>query len=57
MIGAWVFDAFGGYRYAFYAASLLAVVAFGSLTLAASSHFPAQIAPAQSTQADRAASH
>src|SRR2546427_2244904 len=57
MVGARVFDAFGGYRYAFYAASLLAVVAFGSLTLAASSRFPAEIAPAQSTQAGRAASH
>ena len=37
MIGAWAYDAFGGYRYAFYAASVLAVVAFGSLTLASSS--------------------
>ena len=34
MIGAQVFDAFGDYRYAFYAAGALAVVAFGSLTLA-----------------------
>src|SRR5262249_17463725 len=56
MIGAWVYDEFGGYGYAFYAASLLAVVAFGALTLAASSRFPAQIA-AQPTQAGRAASH
>src|SRR5262249_52257573 len=56
MIGAWVYDEFGGYGYAFYAASFLAVVAFGSLTLAASSRFPAQIA-AQPTQAGRAASH
>src|SRR5881628_229108 len=57
MIGAWVYDAFVGYGYAFYAASLLAVVAFGSLTLAASSRFPAQIAAAQNTPAGRAASH
>ena len=57
MIGAWVYDAFGGYGYAFYAASLLAVVAFGSLTLAASSRFPAEIAAAQNTPAGRAASH
>jgi len=56
MIGAWVYDAFGGYGYAFYAASLLAVVAFGSLTLAASSRFPAEIAPVQSTHAGRASS-
>jgi OFA family oxalate/formate antiporter-like MFS transporter len=33
MIGGRVFDSFGDYRYAFYAASALAVVAFGSLTL------------------------
>jgi OFA family oxalate/formate antiporter-like MFS transporter len=32
-IGGRVFDAFGDYRYAFYAASALAIVAFGSLTL------------------------
>jgi OFA family oxalate/formate antiporter-like MFS transporter len=33
MIGGRVFDTFGDYRYAFYAASALAVVAFGSLSL------------------------
>ncbi len=32
-IGGRVFDAFGDYRYAFYAASALAIVAFGSLLL------------------------
>ena len=32
-IGGRVFDAFGDYRYAFYAASALAIVAFGSLSL------------------------
>ena len=34
VIGAQVFDAFGDYRYAFYAAGALALVAFGSLALA-----------------------
>src|SRR5580765_5697559 len=33
MIGGRVFDSFGDYRYAFYAASALAVVAFGSLAM------------------------
>ena len=33
MIGGRVFDTFGDYRYAFYAASALAVVAFGSLAM------------------------
>jgi len=32
-IGGRVFDAFGDYRYAFYAASALAIIAFGSLLL------------------------
>ena len=36
IIGARVFDAFGDYRYAFYTAGVLAVVAFGSLALATS---------------------
>jgi OFA family oxalate/formate antiporter-like MFS transporter len=36
MLAARVYDASGGYRYAFYAASALAVVAFVSLTLARS---------------------
>src|SRR5207237_4781085 len=48
MIGAWGYDAFGGYRYAFYAASFLGFVAFVSLTLAASSRFSQQVAAAQS---------
>jgi OFA family oxalate/formate antiporter-like MFS transporter len=38
MIGAQVFDATGDYRYAFYAAGALALVAFGSLTLAQPPH-------------------
>ena len=38
IIGGTVFDTFGDYRYAFYAAAALAVVAFGSLTLARPSH-------------------
>jgi OFA family oxalate/formate antiporter-like MFS transporter len=33
MIGGRVFDSFGDYRYAFYAASALAIVAFGSLAM------------------------
>ena len=37
MIGGRVFDAFGDYRYAFYAASALAIVAFASLLMAAKS--------------------
>lgn len=36
MLAARVYDAFGAYRYAFYAASALALLAFVSLTLAAS---------------------
>ena len=36
MIGARVFDAFGDYRYAFYAAGALSVIAFAALTLARS---------------------
>ncbi|MEQ1898416.1 MAG: OFA family MFS transporter [Vicinamibacterales bacterium] len=35
MIGAQVFDAFGGYRYAFYAAGVLALVSFAALSMAA----------------------
>jgi OFA family oxalate/formate antiporter-like MFS transporter len=38
MIGAQVFDATGDYRYAFYAAGALALVAFGSLRLAQPPH-------------------
>ena len=33
MIGGRVFDAFGDYRYAFYAAGALAIIAFFSLSL------------------------
>ena len=33
MIGGRVFDSFGDYRYAFYAAGALAVIAFGALSL------------------------
>jgi OFA family oxalate/formate antiporter-like MFS transporter len=33
MIGGRVFDTFGDYRYAFYTASALAIVAFASLSL------------------------
>ena len=34
MLGAQVFDAFGGYRYAFYAAGVLALVSFAALSMA-----------------------
>ena len=34
MIGAQVFDAFGGYRYAFYTAGVLALVSFAALSMA-----------------------
>ncbi len=44
-IGGRVFDAFGDYRYAFYAASALAVVAFASLSLVR----PLASSPAQTT--------
>ena len=55
MIGARVYDAFGDYRYAFYAASGLAFVAFGSLTLAGSSHSPVQVVKVRSAHAGRSA--
>jgi len=47
IIGAQVFDAFGDYRYAFYAAGALALVSFGALALARPPHLatPA-VAPA-----------
>ena len=38
MIGARVFDAFGDYRYAFYAAAALALGAFGALSLTRTPH-------------------
>jgi OFA family oxalate/formate antiporter-like MFS transporter len=44
MIGARVFDTFGDYRYAFYAAGVLAVIAFVSLMLAHSSRSTAPVA-------------
>ena len=44
MIGARVYDAFGDYRYAFYAAGVLAIVAFVSVTLAAATRSPARVA-------------
>ena len=46
LLGAEVFDATGDYRYAFYAAGALALVAFGSLTLA---HPPHSLKPATVT--------
>ena len=38
MIGARVYDMFGDYRFAFYAAAALALVSFGSLALARPPH-------------------
>jgi OFA family oxalate/formate antiporter-like MFS transporter len=46
LIGAQVFDAFGDYRYAFYAASALALVSLGALVLARS---PGLATPAGAT--------
>jgi OFA family oxalate/formate antiporter-like MFS transporter len=40
MIGAQVFDLFGDYRYAFYAAGALALVSVGSLTMARPPYVP-----------------
>ena len=40
MLGARVYDMFGDYRYAFYAAGALALVSFGSLALARPPHLP-----------------
>ena len=40
MIAGRVFDTFGDYRYAFYAASALAVIAFGSLAMVKPLHEP-----------------
>jgi OFA family oxalate/formate antiporter-like MFS transporter len=37
MIGGWVFDQFGDYRYAFYAAGAMSLIAFAAVTLAGSS--------------------
>ena len=43
MIGGRVFDAFGDYRYAFYAASGLSVIAFVSLALVRPISSPASV--------------
>ena len=55
LIGARVYDAFGDYRYAFYAASGLAFVAFGSLTLASSSRSSVLVTGVQRAHAGRGA--
>jgi OFA family oxalate/formate antiporter-like MFS transporter len=55
MIAARVYDAFGDYRYAFYAASALAVVAFGSLTLASSSRGSVPVTGVETAYAGRGA--
>ncbi len=47
LIGAQVFDAFGDYRYAFYAAAVLALVSLGALALARP---PSLAAPAGATR-------
>ncbi len=51
IIGAQVFDAFGDYRYAFYAAAMLALISFGALALARPPHMTAAVpaAPARAT--------
>ena len=55
MIGARVYDASGDYRYAFYAASALALVAFGSLTLASSRRGSIPVRGVQTAYAGRGA--
>jgi OFA family oxalate/formate antiporter-like MFS transporter len=55
MIGARVYDGFGAYRYAFYAAGVLAVVAFGFLTLVNSSRTAAEVAGVETAHARAAA--
>jgi OFA family oxalate/formate antiporter-like MFS transporter len=55
MIGARVYDAFGAYRYAFYAAGVLALVAFGVLTLTSSRRSTVQMTKADEELAVRAA--
>lgn len=55
MIGARVYDAFGDYRYAFYAASVLAIVSFGSLTLASSSRASVRVTGIEGVYAGRGA--
>jgi OFA family oxalate/formate antiporter-like MFS transporter len=56
LIGARVYDAFGAYRYAFYAAGILALVAFGALTLTSSRRSADQITKADEKLAVRVAS-
>lgn len=53
MIGAQFYDRFGDYRYAFYAASALAIVAFGSLTVASSARSPVPVRGIESAYAGR----
>jgi MFS transporter, OFA family, oxalate/formate antiporter len=55
MIGARVYDATGDYRYAFYAASVLALIAFGSLTLASSRRGSIPVRGVQTAYAGRGA--
>jgi MFS transporter, OFA family, oxalate/formate antiporter len=55
MIGARVYDASGAYRYAFYAAGVLAVVAFGFLTMVHSSRAAAGAASVETAHARAAA--
>ena len=57
MIGARVYDASGAYRYAFYAAGVLAIVAFGFLTLVNSSRTGADVASVETAHARAAASN
>jgi OFA family oxalate/formate antiporter-like MFS transporter len=54
MIGAQFYDRFGDYRYAFYAAGALAIVAFGSLTVASSAHRSVPVRGIESAYAGRA---
>lgn len=51
MIGARVFDAFGDYRYAFYAAGALAIIAFVSLILAGSMRSTVPVAGVEASAA------
>src|SRR5205823_13508875 len=57
MIGARVYDAFGAYRYAFYAAGVLAIVAFGFLPVVNSSRTGADVASVETAHARSAASN
>jgi OFA family oxalate/formate antiporter-like MFS transporter len=55
MIGARVYDGFGAYRYAFYAAGVLALVAFGFLTMVNSSRAAADTGSVETAHARAAA--